>query len=231
MKQPAQQHQEWAQQQHQAAVKRHQEFAQQQAAQAAAQSQAQTQRLQQMQRDQFQRMQQAVWQQQRQQEAMRVQKAQQPYDPFGRAERALDALHQKVALGEIAADQLLSQLDELTVQDDQGRHWALGVDNRVWYRFDPARRIWTPGAPPRLASAAAPRPASFTPADTHPFRALFAFLAALAVTAALGFVVGSLSYSLLPESWATVGSMLCAVVVWLLGLVRAWRWAQDVYDA
>lgn len=217
--QPAQQHQQWAQQQHQAAVKRHQEFAQRQ----AAQSQAQMQRMQQMQREQFLRMQQAGWwQQQQRMKANRI--AQPPMaagtraDPFGRAEHALQQLHEKAARGELAAESLPLQLDELTVQDEQGSLWALGVDNHAWYRFDPARRTWTPGVPPRLtvSSGRVPATGNLASADTHPIRAALAFLVALAVTIALGFLVGNVTYALLPESWDSLGGMACAVVVWLV---------------
>lgn len=230
MKQPGQQHQEWAKQQQQAAMQ------QQQA--AARRHQEAAQRFQQMQQQQFTRMQQAAWwqQQQRQQQQMKAQTIRKPVPiapsaraPFERVEREVGQLRQKMATGELSAEQVQTRLDELVVQDAQGTYWALGYDNNAWHRYDPARQTWSPGIPLGGRNLQAQSFGRYASPETHPLRGVVVFLVGLALTVAAGFLAGSLSYNILPDSLASGGSLVCAVGVWLIGLILTVRWARRVW--
>ena len=55
-------------------------------------------------------------------------------------------LKDRVAAGALPEDDFKAQLEELMIQDGQGRWWIIGYETGDWYVFD--GKEWVQGAPP-----------------------------------------------------------------------------------
>ncbi|MBI5878244.1 MAG: hypothetical protein HZB53_11395 [Chloroflexi bacterium] len=76
---------------------------------------------------------------------------------FRAAEEAYFALRGKLSTGRIARAEFDAELRALTVQDAQGRFWALGADNAQWHLYDGTQ--WVAANPPTQTPPAGGPPA------------------------------------------------------------------------
>jgi len=57
-------------------------------------------------------------------------------EPFVNAEQEANWLRQERAAGRISEEQLRTRLQELMIQDEQGRWWIIGYETGQWYYHD-----------------------------------------------------------------------------------------------
>ena len=102
-------------------------------------------------------------------------------DRFRRAEDDYFRLKGQFATGRITHQQFEQALQALMIEDDQGRHWSLGVDTGKWYRHDGQAWVETdpytgavgqspsgPPRPPTLPERGGQRGASYPPSPLPP---------------------------------------------------------------
>ncbi len=81
---------------------------------------------------------------------------------FTQAEQAFRALESSLQVGELDIESYRERLNELRVQDDQGRTWMPQERTGIWYVWN--GQAWEPSEPPRPASVPVPPP---PPAPVH----------------------------------------------------------------
>lgn len=95
---------------------------------------------------------------------------------FTTAEEKFYALMGRLAAGVITQEEFRARLEELIVQDDQGRTWMMGAQSGKWYRYDGKRWVQDtpktepqakPSTPTDVTAPSAP-PSPISEADIHP---------------------------------------------------------------
>jgi hypothetical protein len=87
---------------------------------------------------------------------------------FSEVERQAGQLKAQYEAGALSEADFKARLQDLMVQDEQGRWWMVGYETGQWYVHDGEK--WVRGEPPRsgvetVASAPPPRPRVATPAN------------------------------------------------------------------
>ena len=70
---------------------------------------------------------------------------------FAQVESEYRRLKAQVAAGQISEDEFKAKLQELMIQDEQGRWWVIGFETGQWYVHD--GKTWVQGQPPSLAAS------------------------------------------------------------------------------
>lgn len=126
---------------------------------------------------------------------------------FRQAEQAFQELEGLLAAGELDMEAYRERLNELQVQDDQGRIWMLQERTGAWYVWN--GEAWEAGEPPR-APQPAPPPMPVAPAKPQPVAAATAPAPAPApaMPAAAGEAVAP------PDRGKNVFGMVWRLVLW-----------------
>lgn len=80
---------------------------------------------------------------------------------FSEVEAQYRTLKTQHEAGTLSEADFKARLQELMVEDDQGRWWIIGYETGQWYVHDGQQ--WTPGEPPRPAPGAPPEPTPEVP--------------------------------------------------------------------
>ena len=75
---------------------------------------------------------------------------------FAQVESEYRRLKAQVAAGQISEDEFKAKLQELMIQDEQGRWWVIGFETGQWYVHDGEQ--WVPAQPPHQRSLVGARP-------------------------------------------------------------------------
>ena len=137
---------------------------------------------------------------------------------FAQVETKYRELKREYDTGAITEEEFKAQLEELMIEDEEGKWWIIGYETGQWYYHDGEK--WVQGEPPgRVAVRAAPQPTARPVAPAGPKPRRFWGIVVLLLGLALTFTAGI---------W-TDQYLICASV-WLGGLIltifitrKVWR--------
>ena len=75
---------------------------------------------------------------------------------FAQVEAKFKELKKEYEVGAITEEELKAQLEDLMIQDDEGRWWMIGYETGQWYYYDGEK--WVQAEPPKPAPTAPPMP-------------------------------------------------------------------------
>ena len=136
---------------------------------------------------------------------------------------------EKYDAGAITEEEFKAQLEELMIQDEEGRWWMIGYETGQWYYHDGEE--WVPSKLPGRATAkAAPQSVAGLVASARPwvrrFLGIVVLLLGLALTLLAGLIVlGGLGADLFDEAIPSAG----AIVIWVGGAILTIFIARKVW--
>ncbi|MFQ5813925.1 MAG: hypothetical protein ACE5I2_12185 [Anaerolineae bacterium] len=68
---------------------------------------------------------------------------------FAQVENKYEELKRKYDAGAIPEDEFKAQLEELMIEDEEGKWWIIGYETGMWHYHDGEK--WVRGEPPRVA--------------------------------------------------------------------------------
>jgi len=103
---------------------------------------------------------------------------------FSQVKAEFQRLKRQFEAGAIADAEFKTQLEDLMIQDEEGRWWMIGYETGQWYRHD--GETWVPGEPPQPAER---RPSEPLPVGAMPSPPINRLAIAALVSGIAGLVI------------------------------------------
>ena len=149
---------------------------------------------------------------------------------FSQVEAEFQRLKGQFEAGTLTEEEFKAQLEELMIQDEEGKWWIIGYETGQWYYHDGDK--WVQSKPPELGPTAPPTPVAEQRRVLELFREE-GFLLHFLPTVVAGVVSGvvSMAIGIDPLNWMernTIFAVAAVFLVWLVLRTRVTRRWQMV---